>query len=220
MITEKQVAMAIADIIRSEWKPNGHRAEGYSIIVAPPGEEFCVNSTVIERLRLRLNAIDRLVNRDEHRVFVRWTVKSYPPGTEIRFIAKSEVNYFHDMNRLHPSMPHYEVRLRDGALSFAGWLLMLRYSGEVLDASPDDTEHYGSERNMIGDLVDDWSSDFKSLYKDDQELYDYIAWVGCSGARKALNLAVDAYRKYCSDNGLMADAIDKLANQEEEGGEE
>ena len=210
--------MAVADIASREWKPNGHRAEGYSIIVAPPGEEYCVNSAVIERLRLRLNAIDRLVNRDEHRVFVRWTVKSYPSGTEIRFIAKGDG--LDDMNRLHPWMPHYEVRYGDGALSFAGWLLMQRYRGEVLDASPDDTEHFGSERNMIGDLVNDWASDLKSLYKNDQELYDYIARVGCSGAREALNLAVDAYGKYCADNGLMADAIDKWANQEEEEEEE
>ena len=214
MITKKQVAMAIADMIRSEWKPNGHRAEGYSIIVAKPGESFYVNSAMVERLRLRLNAIDRLVNKDEHRVFVRWTVKSYPMGTEVRFIAKRENGGSDDMNRLHPSLPNYEVDVKDGALSFAGWLLTLRYS-EVLDVSPDDSEHFGSAEKMIGDLVDDWASDLKSLYKDGQQLYDYIARVGCREAREALNLAVDAYGKYCADTWLRADAIDKWADHNE-----
>lgn len=219
MITDKQVAMAIADMIRSKWKPNGHREEGYSIIVDEPGESFYVNSVMLERLRLRLNAIDRLVNKDEHRVFVRWTVKSYPMETEVRFIAKRGGVGSDDMNRLHPLMPNYEVDVKDGALSFAGWLLMLRYS-EVLDVSPDDSEHFGSAEVMVGDLVDDWSSDLKSLYKDGQQLYDYIAGVGCREAREALNLAVDAYEKYCADNGLVADAIGKWANQEEEEDEE
>lgn len=214
MITDKQVAMAIADIIRSEWKPNGHREEGYSIIAAPPGESFYVNSAMVERLRLRLNAIDRLVNKDEHRVFVCWTVLSYRKGAEVRFIAKREDVGSDDMIRLHPSMPNYEVDIKDNALSFAGWLLMLRYS-EVLDVSPDDSEHFGSAEAMIGDLVDDWASDLKSLYKDGQQLYDYIAGVGCREAREALNLAVDAYGKYCADNGLTADAIDKWADYNE-----
>lgn len=216
MVTDKQVAKVIADIVRDDWKPNGHREEGYSIIVAKPGEVFCVDSSVVERLRLRLNTIDRLVNKDEHKVFGRWTVKRYPAGTEIRFIAKSEDDYSGNTDYRHPSVPDYEVDVKEGALSFAGWLIAMRYGDMELKHCSYDDEHYVSVRTMIGDLVDDWSSDLKSLYKDNQELYDYITRVGCHEAVDALNATVDSYRKYCTDNGLVADDIDKWGNQEEE----
>lgn len=216
MITKKQVALAIKDIANRDWQPNGPRAEGYSIILAESGERFYINSAMAERLRLRLNTIDRLTNADRHEPFKCWTVKSYPAGTELRFITEPESEHERILLKYHPDAPDYEISFTDGKLSLTGWLLLLRYGNGDIPTSTGDSEHYGTDKNRIGDLVDDFASDLQSLYKDGQRLYDHLVRMGCVESTDALNAAVTAYRDYCAEHNLIADDIDTWGNRGED----
>jgi len=204
-LKKEQIAKAIADVVHWDWDPNGHRAEGYSIMVAYKGDGFYFNNIMVERLRMRLNTLDRIFNPD-HKPFVLWRVKNYNDGIELRFIYgdESAFNYREcESVRLYDDS---DDKPHDGTMSFAAYLFYVAYTAGIGHKR----EGHAFEGN---DAVTDIANDF--VYEDGnaqyifdgQQLYDYIYIRACKEAEAALNKAVKDYHNYCSENGLKGEAI-------------
>lgn len=205
-LSEEQIKKAIADVANKDWTPNGSRTEGYSIMLAYEGEDFYFNNIAIERLRLRLNTLDRLFNPD-HKPFAMWRVKNYNKGVELRFIYGDVSAYkcYKELEgvRLYDDSdgePH------DGKMTFAAYLFRIAYSAGI-GHSKSDNAYMGDD--AVIDLANDFAhDDHKSQYIfDGHKLYDYIYSCACIEAKDALNKAVKEYRQYCKDNSLSFESF-------------
>lgn len=204
-LSREQIKKAIADVAHREWEPNGSREEGYSIMVAREGEGFYFNNIIMERLRLRLNTLDRLFNPESHRPFVLWRVKNYQGGVELRFIYGGESAYNYRENEHVRLYDDSDGNPHDGMMTFAAYLFRVAYTSGI-GHSKESRAYDGDD--AITDLANDFVDDQKSQYIfDGQKLYDDIFRRACSEAVLALNKAVKDYRKFCDGSGLKSETI-------------
>lgn len=205
-LSREKVAKAIADVIHRDWEPNGTRTEGYSIMVAGKDNSLWLDNIKVERLRLRLNTLDRLFNPDTHQPLAMWRIKEYQGGIELRFIHLGYPPYkYNELEgvRLYDDSdgePH------DGMMTFASYLFYVAYTAGIGHSKPD---HAYEGDDAVTDLANDFVYDDGNAQYifDGQKLYDYIYLRACKEAEKALNQAVKDYRKYCKDNGLKFEKI-------------
>jgi hypothetical protein len=206
-LSKQQIEKAIADVVYRDWQPNGSRAEGYSIMVAKEGEKFFLDNIKVERLRLRLNTIDRLFNPD-HKPLVLWTVKSYQGGVELRYIYGDESGYNYKEREHVRLYDDSDGKPHDGVMSFSAYLFYVAYTAGI-GHSKEDNAYEKKGKEAVVDLANDFVYDsVNSQYIfDGQQLYDHIWNLACNEAQVALNQAVEDYLGYCSENGLIYEAI-------------
>ena len=204
-LSNEKVAKAIADVTHMDWEPNGSRVEGYSVIIARKGDDFGFDNVKVERLRLRLNTLDRMFNPD-HQPLAIWRVRNFQGGAELRFIHQGD-----------PSLRYWEaenVRLyddsdgkpHDGTMTFASYLFHVAYTAGIGHSKPD---HAYEGDDAVTDLANDfvYDTDHDQYIFDGQQLYDRIWIQACKEAAMALNQAVKDYRKYCVDKDLSFEKI-------------
>lgn len=202
-LSTEKVQKAIHDILGNEcqWFPNGSRCEGYSIIIGQ--KDFWMNNMEVERLRLRLNTLDRMENGDIHTPLAYWKVSKKPSGWELRFIEKS---HYHNEPYEVCNVRLYDCfdgEPHDGEMKFAAYLFHLSYNEQT--------------DGPVKDLVEDFVSDSKVQYMTSgQEIYDYISKRACTECNDALQQTVDDYLKYCEENQLKAEPIKKDVDEDEQ----
>ena len=204
-LSTEKVAKAIADVTHMDWEPNGTRAEGYSIMVSGKDYDFGLDNVKVERLRLRLNTLDRMFN-PEHQPLAMWTLRNRQGGIELRFIHLGDPAYrYREMEKVRlyddsDGEPH------DGIMTFASYLFYVAYTAGIGHSK---TDHAYEGDDAVTDLANDFVYDTtnEQYIFDGQQLYDYIFLRACDGAVKALNQAVKDYRKHCADNGLKFEKI-------------
>ena len=214
-LKNETVKQIIADIMGKgcEWKPNGGVAEGYRINVGKSIDDIGYFHILIERLRIRMNTVERILNAphlaDDAMRYWRF-VKVNTPFWELRIY-----DGYHNPCRNYPCVKN--IRLfdeitdnhRDGYMSLGEYLLMRAYETERTN-------------DPTGDFLNDFAQDMKlqdEYYADSVHLYCSIGWPACSGCIEALDAMVTDYRKYCQEKGLEFDhfkTFNEEANEEEE----
>lgn len=204
-LSNEKVAKAIADVTHMDWEPNGTRAEGYSIMVARKGGVYGLDNIRVERLRLRLNTLDRLFNPD-HLPLAMWTVMDRQGGTELRFIHQGDPAYRYRETEGVRLYDDSDGKPHDGMMAFASYLFYVAYTAGIGRSKPD---HAYEGEDAVTDLANDFVYDTPDAQYafDGQQLYEHIRQQACSAAKDALDRAVKDYRKYCADNGLEPEEI-------------
>lgn len=204
-LSNEKVAKAIADVAHADWEPNGTRAEGYSIMVAGKDNSLWLDNIRVERLRMRLNTLDRLFNPG-HQPLAMWRIKEYNNGIELRFIHLGDLAYNYKELESVRLYDDSDGKPHDGMMTFASYLFYVAYTAGIGHSKAD---HAYEGDDAVTDLANDFVYDtFNEQYTfDGQQLYGRIRFLACENAREALNQAVKDYRKYCADNGLKFEKI-------------
>lgn len=206
-MSKEQITKAIADVAHTDWQPNGSRVEGYSIMLSKDGEYFCLNNIIVERLRMRLNTLDRLFNPN-HKPLVLWRIKSLEGGIELRYIYGDESAYNYKERESVRLYDDSDGEPHDGGMPFAAYLFRVAYTDGIKHPRTDPSqEKYVS--SPVVDLANDFVYDDENAQYtfDGQQLYDHIHWDACPEAQQALDEAVKQYRKYCKDNEVAYEKI-------------
>ena len=176
-------------------------------MIAEDGDGFYFDNIMVERLRLRLNTLDRLFNPD-HKPLAMWRVKNYNNGIELRFIYGDESGYNYRECKSVRLYDDSDGKPHDGTMSFAAYLFYIAYTAGI-GHSKEDYAYEKNGKEAVVDLANDFVHDSaNSQYIfDGQQLYDHIWNQACGGAQKALNQAVKDFSKYCVDNGLGCEVI-------------
>lgn len=210
-LKNETVKQIIADIMGKgcEWKPNGGVAEGYRINVGKSIDDIGYFHILIERLRIRMNTVERILNAphlaDDAMRYWRF-VKVNTPFWELRIY-----NGHHSPYKDYPCVKN--IRLfeemtdnhREGYMSLGEYLLMRAYETERTD-------------DPTGDFLNDFAQDMElqqEYYADSEHLFGNIARRSCDGCFDVLVEMTESYKKYCQENGLEYDDI-KTSDEEEE----
>lgn len=199
-LTDELVAQAIEHVLGKDsgWEPNGHRVEGYSINI---DKDAYVTREDIERLRLRLNTIER--NAGGTNVLVFWRIHLYQECFELRY-QKSDHAMLAESYPEALNLPMYDDEdgdIVDGFLSFVAY--MVRLTKGEREANPE---------------IYDFASDFCERPTEGhylfngQKTYDgirsYLWKHNNSRGRVILDRIVRDYRAYCKEHGLKNERID------------
>lgn len=210
-LKNETVKQIIADIMGKgcEWKPNGGVSEGYRINVGKSIDDIGYFHILIERLRIRMNTVERILNAphlsDDALRYWRF-VKVNTPFWELRIYEG-----YHDPYRNYPCVKN--IRLfeemtdnhRDGYMSLGEYLLMRAYETERTD-------------DPTGDFLNDFAQDMElqqEYYADSKHLFDNIAYRSCDDCFDVLVEMTKSYKKYCQEKGLEYDDI-KISDDGEE----
>ena len=199
-LTNEIVREAIEKVFGPEsgYEPNGDRVEGYSITVDPKNYIY---REMIERLRLRLNTIER--NAGGTDVLAFWRLRYYQEQFEIRFIHSGEAN-LPDTFPEGMNLPMYDDEdgdAVDGKLSYVAFMMRVAKGGY----DPDDVE--------IEDFVNDFADRDKNGHYlfCGQKTYDniraYLNKHANWNAMDILDKTVKCYRAYCKKHGLKCEKI-------------
>lgn len=199
-LTSELVSKAIEHVFGPEsgFIPNGDRMEGYSIVI---NSKKYIYREGIERLRLRLNTIERNAGGTE--VLAFWRLRFYQGQFELRFVHSDEA----DLPDIFPeglNLPMYDDEdgdAVDGKLSYVAFMMKMAKG----DYDPDDVG--------IEDFVNDFAEHDKSGHYlfCGQKTYDNIrAYLNKRAnwtAMDILDKTVKCYRAYCKENDLKCEKI-------------
>lgn len=205
-LKNETVKQIIADIMGDgcEWEPNGGVAEGYRINVGEDVDDFGYNSILIDRLRIRMNTVERILNcrhlGGDALHYWRFA-KVNTPFWELRIYDGKDTCY-EDLPCFKNARLFEEITdgHRDGYMSLGEYMLMRAYETERSD-------------DPAGDLLNDFACGMEiqdGYYADSEHLYLHIA-----GIDEMDDVVVD-YRKFCQEKGMEYDSFKTFREEEAE----